>query len=106
MKSAIAQEALDRAENGQSLTNYPSIFAGFLAMGIPESEIIPRETVLTYHAWIAKGRQVIKGQHGVKVVTWIPVTKTERSEDGTENVRSFRRPKTAVVFHVSQTKAV
>jgi hypothetical protein len=41
----MQQEALDRAQSGQALTNYPAIFAGFMAKGIPEGEIKPRENV-------------------------------------------------------------
>jgi hypothetical protein len=46
----IQGEALARAAQGQSLTNWPAIFAGFMAKGIPESEIRPRENVFTFHA--------------------------------------------------------
>jgi hypothetical protein len=50
--------ALSRAASGQSLSNWPAIFAGFTAKGIPENEIKPRENVFTYHAWRALGRRV------------------------------------------------
>ena len=40
--SASSLESLKRAVSGQSLTNFPAIFAGFAAMGIPEFEIKPR----------------------------------------------------------------
>ena len=49
-REEMQQEALDRATNGQTLSNFPAIFLGFMAKGIPESEIKPRENVLTYHA--------------------------------------------------------
>jgi hypothetical protein len=42
--------------------NYGAIFQGFMEKGIPESEILPRENVFTYHAWRALGRQVRRGQ--------------------------------------------
>ena len=41
-------EALSRAVNGLSLGNYPAIFAGLVAKGIPESSIKPRQNVFTY----------------------------------------------------------
>ena len=41
----------------------------------------------------------------MKVSTWVPVEK-KRTVDGVETVDRFRRPKTATVFHVSQTDAV
>jgi hypothetical protein len=46
-------EALSRATTGQSLSNYPTIYGGFMEKGIPESEIKPRENVFTYNAWRA-----------------------------------------------------
>ena len=35
-------EALARATTGQSMSNYPTIYGGFIQKGIPESEIKPR----------------------------------------------------------------
>ncbi len=96
-------EALSRAVNGLSLGNYPAIFAGFMAKGVPESEIRPRENVFTYQAWRALGRQVRRGEHGVKVLTFVEMTK-ENEETGEK--KPFRRPWTTTVFHISQTDAV
>jgi len=96
--------ALDHARNGQALTNYPAIFAGFLAKGIPDVDIKPRENVLTFHAWKAMGRSVRKGEHGVKVVTFIPCSKTVRGPGGQDKEETFRRPWTTTVFHISQTE--
>ena len=59
-------EALSRATNGDSRLNYPAIINGFEAKGITDAE--PRVNVFTYNAWKAKGRQVLKGEHGIKVV--------------------------------------
>ncbi len=97
------QEALDRAENGESTMNYGAIFEGFMAKGIPEEEIEPRINVFGYGAWQAKGRQVRKGEHGVKVQTWIPVKERHNPATG-ETEQAYRRPKLATVFHISQTK--
>src|ERR1035441_7463791 len=94
------QEALGRAADGLSLGNYPAIFAGFAQMGIPQSEIKPRENVLPFAAGKALGRHVRKGQHGVKVVTFISTTKEDK-ETGEKVTR--RRPWTTTVFHISQT---
>jgi hypothetical protein len=96
-------EALSRAVNGLSLGNYPAIFAGFVAKGIPESAIKPRGNVFTYQAWRALGRQVRRGEHGVKVVTFVEMSK-ENQETGEK--QSFRRPWTTTVFHISQTDAI
>jgi hypothetical protein len=96
-------EALERVRSGSSLSNWPAIFAGFEAKGIPASEIEPRVNVLTYRAWRAAGRQVRKGEHGVKIVTWI--TKSKR-DDKTGKTEDVRFPRTATVFHVSQTDPI
>jgi hypothetical protein len=69
----VQQEALSRAVGGQSLGNWPTIIAGLVAKGIPADDVRPRENVFTYHAWRALGRQVRRGEHGVKVVTFVEV---------------------------------
>jgi N-terminal domain of anti-restriction factor ArdC len=97
------QEALTRAVSGQSLSNFPAIFQGFAAKGIPESEIKPRENVFTFDAWKALGRYVRKGEHGVKVVTFIDCRSKETDPDTGER-KLIRRPWTTTVFHVSQTE--
>ena len=102
--TTIAAEALSRATAGKTLTNYPAIFQGFLALGIAEADILPRENVLTYHAWRALGRQVRKGEHGVKVVTFIPATRKDR-ETG-EEIATGKRPWNSTVFHISQTDPI
>jgi len=109
------EEALSRAANPIGpLTNYPAIFHGFMAMGIPESDIRPRENVFTFQAWKALGRHVRKGQHGVKVVTFITTESGKSQEPQTDTLdgieaqpkKSARhsRPWTTTVFHLSQTR--
>jgi hypothetical protein len=106
-REQMQQEALGRAIGNQSLTNYPAIFQGFMEKGIPESEILPRENVFTYHAWRALGRQVRRGEHGVKVTTWIPTERKEHDKvTGEEKVSTGRNCHTAVVFHVSRTDPI
>lgn len=100
-KIELANEALTRAVTSQSMMNYAPIFAGFMAMGIDESEIKPRENVFTFNAWRALGRTVKKGEHGVKVVTFVPMS--VKDKDTGEEKLIGRRPKTTTVFHVSQT---
>lgn len=97
------REALGRAQGGQSWSNYPAIFQGFLDKGISEHEIQPRVNVFTFNAWKALGRVVCKGEKGIRVLTWIPI---ETKDEETDEVTISRRPKTAIVFHVSQTKAL
>ena len=102
----MAQEALSRAVNGASLSNYPAIYQGFMERGIPEDDIQPRENVFTYHAWRARGRQVERGQHGVKVLTWITVAEKTDKATGEVVKKSGRFCKTTTVFHVSQTAPI
>ena len=95
----LQQQALDR----QSFANYSTIYREFMARGIPEADIKPRVNVFTYNAWQALGRQVRKGEHGVKVVTFITAEKLNRKTGKRE---SSRRPWSSTVFHVSQTDEV
>jgi antirestriction protein ArdC len=97
-------EALTRAISGQSVANYAQIYREFMARGIAESEIKPRENVFTYNAWRALGRQVRRGEHGVKVLTFIDCEKKD-AETG-EVKETYRRPWTTTVFHISQTDAI
>src|SRR5713101_8548659 len=99
----LRQEALTRAVSGQSFSNFPAIFQGFAAKGIPEAEIKPRENVFTFDAWKALGRVVRRGEHGVKVVTMIESKSKEVDQDTGERKIS-RRPWTTTVFHISQTE--
>lgn len=94
----MAMEALDRAQNGKPCVNDVIAISAFEELGF--EDVRPRENVLTFWAWKAKNRSVKKGEHGVKVVTWIPMRKVDE-KTGEESV-SFR-PKTATLFHESQT---
>ena len=97
-------EALSRALSNQSLSNYPAIFRGFIERGIAESEIHPRENVFTYQAWRALGRQVKRGEHGVRICTYIPIdTKEKDSDTGEVTVKTSSRPRMTTVFHITQT---
>ena len=102
-KSELANEALNRARGSLSVANFPAIFQGFADKGIAEDDIEPRVNVLTFQAWKALGRTVKKGEHGVRVVTWLA---HEKKNDDGEVTGTYRRPKAATVFHVSQTKTL
>ncbi len=43
----------ERARASQALTNFPAIYRGFMAKGIAEADIKPRENVFTFNAWKA-----------------------------------------------------
>jgi antirestriction protein ArdC len=104
-KTEMQAEALANARAGQSVLNYAAIFAGFMAKGVAEGDIKPRENVLTFHAWKALGRSVKRGEHGVKVVTFIDCSANERdAATGEDKSVSYRRPHTTTVFHISQTE--
>lgn len=97
--------ALDRARSGQSLMNYAAIITGFLEKGIPAADIKPRENVFTFAAWKALGRSVKRGEHGVKVLTFVPMRfERQDAETGETTARAYSRPRTTTVFHVSQTE--
>lgn len=108
--SQLAQEALARAQIERSIANYAPIIDGFMQKGIPASEITPRVNVFTFFAWKAKGRRVRKGEHGVKITSWVPVlgkVKTEKDpKTGEEKTVASLRPKTTTVFHISQTEPI
>lgn len=98
----IQQEALTRAVTGQSMSNFPAIFQGFMEKGIPEDQINPRVNVLSFQAWKALGRYVRKGEHGVRVCTFVPVRDSKPKADGDEHTRLM--PHYVSLFHISQTE--
>ena len=103
-KTEVQAEALANARAGQSVMNYAAIFEGFMAKGIAEPDIKPRENVFTYNAWRALGRQVRRGEHGVKVLTFIDC---QRKDEETGQLKErFRRPFSTTVFHISQTDPI
>lgn len=111
MSRAEAQQAaLQSALADRSMANYEPIIAGFMDKGIPAEEITPRENVFTYNAWLALGRQVQKGQSGVKVITYIEAkgkkAKAEEGAQGEGDGSPYLFPRTTTVFHISQTQPV
>ena len=51
-KQTQSLESLNRAKHGDSLLNYQTILSGFASKGIAHNDIIPRENVFTYKAWL------------------------------------------------------
>lgn len=94
-KTIQCLDSLQRAKNGDSLANYPAIISGFIEKGINPLEIKPRENVFSYDAWLALGRQVRKGETGVKCVTY-------RDNEKTSKKFVCR----VAVFHISQTDSI
>lgn len=89
------EQAYSRAVHNDSMANYPAIYAGFAAKGIPPEQVHPRQNVFTFKAWLKSGRVVKQGETGVAIVTWIP-----QEKDG----QTVMRPKPAKVFHITQTQ--
>lgn len=94
----IAKKAHERAVMGVSAANYMTIINGFMEKGISLEDIKPRENVFTFSAWKALNRIVKRGEHGVKISTWIDTV----DKDG----KPAKYPKSTTVFHISQTEAL
>ena len=115
-RERLQAEALSRAMHGQATSNLVAIVDGFKAMGIAEADIAPRENVFTFWAWKTLGRQVRKGEHGVRVTTWVESRKALRSDardqrsdaadDSTKASTRSRFARPVTVFHISQTEPV
>ena len=105
-QTAIMQEeAFSRAAGGRPNANYVAIIQGFMAKGLAADEIEPRVNVFTYNAWKHLGRQVRRGEHGIRVVTFIPID--EKLDSAGKVIRKGgSRPRSATVFHVSQTDEI
>ena len=58
----------------------------------------------TFRRWKAQGFQVQKGEHGIKLTTYIPVHKTDPKTG--EKVPNGVRPKTTSVFCSCQVKPI
>jgi hypothetical protein len=107
MNSNTAQAALGRARDNSSMSNYPAIIMGFMEKGIPQHDIKPRVNVFTYGAWKGLNRVVKRGEHGVRINTFVAMAKSVVNEETGENeTRSFRAPRMTTVFHISQTQTV
>lgn len=101
-----AQVSLTKAATGTSTMNYQAIFEGFIAKGIEAQDIHPRENVFTFNAWKALGRSVKRGEHGVKVCTYV-TTKPNQPEslgEFVERKAAHKFPRTTTVFHITQTE--
>ena len=91
--AALAAQSYSKAVNGRSCVNDAKVISQFAERGI---DATPRVDVFTYNIWRhQKGRQVMKGEKSVRIVTFIEDKKTGK-----------KRPKTACVFHISQTEAL
>ena len=103
MSTATAKEkqeqALARARNGHS-KNDLLVMMAFTERGWAPEDVKPRENVFTYKAWQALGRQVRKGEKGVKVCVYIT---TEETDKKTGETVERKKPWSSTVFHIDQT---
>ena len=99
-------EALSRAVGGNSTRNYILIISALEHKGIKPEDIKLRENIFTYQAWRALGRQVRKGEHGVKITTFIKGERKTKADDPNAKKEYFSKPWTTSVFHISQTDKI
>lgn len=99
----MGKEKMTR-ETAQHFDRTSTTHAAILALAASENgcTCVAYQDWFTHRRWQAQGVQVRKGQHGVKLTTWIPVTKTD--DDGTKKVTG-KRPKGYTVFCRCQVKA-
>jgi len=96
------EQALKRIQSTMS-KNDIAVVLQFADCGIHPDEIDPRENVLTFRAWKAKGRRVAKGAISQRITVWIP--KSKKKGDDSKESKGSCYPKTTSVFHISQTIA-
>jgi antirestriction protein ArdC len=58
----------------------------------------------TYNRWNAQGRQVRKGEHGVKLTVWLEKERVTKDESGNEKRTVQTFPKSTYVFCQCQTE--
>lgn len=106
-RQAQDDEAYLRGSRVQPNSNDQPVIAALMACGIPLDDIItfgPGQNVRTYRAWRAIHRQVRKGEKSVRCTVWLSTEKPSKTDPTKTKLVSF--PKTACVFHVSQTDEI
>jgi hypothetical protein len=105
-------ETLARIQSGFSKNDLVVVEA-FAAAGVDPADIAPRENVLTFNAWKATDRRVAKGAKSLRVTVYVPKrggSADDADDNGTDENGKKKRggmiPKTARLFHVSQTVAI
>jgi hypothetical protein len=97
---AKCEAALARASNPQSMINMATVIEAAARRGLADAR--PGENVLTFNAWKARGRVVIKGE---KALCSLPVIGSRDVRDpATGETETRKMAFKAAVFHVSQTK--
>lgn len=96
-RAEMCEAALIRATERESSGNDQLVIDGFAARGIAAT---PRVDVFVFDAWIALGRCVRKGEHGVQGIVWVG----KKDKDGKRTNKAF--PRKVYMFHVSQTDPI
>lgn len=91
-----------RAQSNASLKNDLAVIEGFAERGIRAE---PRVDVFTFNGWLALGRRVRKGEHGVRLGVKVATSKAVLDEvTGQERRVESSFLKGVTVFHISQTE--
>lgn len=102
-RAAMQLESLERCVTRVASQNDQLVIDGFAARGI---QATPRVDVFTYNAWQALGRQVRKGEKSVRVTVYIPCNPSAADRAKNPAAPARVRPRTAYVFHISQTDPI
>ena len=106
-RQAQDDEAYLRGSRVKPNSNDSPVIIQLVNRGIPLADITtfgPGQNVRTYRAWRSIGRQVRKGERSVRCTVWLSVEKPDKRNPEKTKVVSY--PKTACVFHVSQTDEI
>lgn len=91
------------AEQAKEFSTYSARNAAIVAMAFEQCGCSAYEDVFTFARWKAQGYQVRKGEHGVKISTYAPITRKD-PETGADAVVGTR-PWTSTVFCRCQVDA-
>lgn len=89
-----------RTFNGYSLANASLVLAAIEQRGCTCQ---PYEDVFTFRRWLAQGRAVRRGEHGISLPVIVERTAAEDDETGHEQSRTYRLRRTSHVFCRCQT---
>ena len=99
MEKILEQEMGWEMNEDKDTDNCKVVVEEFAKRGLPEASINPKEDVFTYKKWQSLGRQVKKGEKGVKISWLAPMGKDD--EEG-KRCRWLTRS----VFHITQTEEI
>ena len=98
MRQTFTEESA-RQFQGYSAMNAASILA------VLHCDCEPYRDVFTYQRWQAQGYQVRKGEHGVRITTWIDASEKRNETEPEAERKTYRLPRSVVVFCRCQVDA-